>query len=67
MAPRVRAPIVTRTMPIVRAADEEEPKATSSLDDRIAAGEFSDVGSTKERMTRPLRRILAQDPVGIGT
>jgi hypothetical protein len=53
-------------MPIVRAADEEEPKATSSLDDRIAAGEFSDVGSTKERMTRPLRRILAQDPVGIG-
>ena len=42
------------------------PEALQSLDDRIASGEFSDVGSTKEQMTRPLRRLLARDPVGIG-
>ncbi len=54
---------------VVRAAGEEPKKEaaeSSALDDRIAAGEFSDVGSTKERMTRPLRKVLAQDPVGIG-
>jgi hypothetical protein len=37
------------------------------LDARIAAGEFSgDAGSTKEQLTRPLRRVLAADPLGIG-
>lgn len=37
-----------------------------SLEDRIAAGEFTDAGSTKERLTRPLRRVLAKDPIGPG-
>lgn len=36
------------------------------LDDRILSGEFSDVGSTKERITRPLRKVLAMDPIGPG-
>lgn len=40
--------------------------AGSSLEERIAAGEFTDAGSTKERLTRPLRRILAKDPIGPG-
>ena len=43
--------------------DEESAKA---LEDRIAAGEFTDKGSTKERLTRPLRRALAADPLGPG-
>ncbi len=37
-----------------------------SLDERIASGEFDDSGSTKEKMTRPLRKMLAKDPLGIG-
>ncbi|KAL6779702.1 CYP97A5 [Auxenochlorella protothecoides x Auxenochlorella symbiontica] len=36
------------------------------LDSRIASGEFSDTGSTKERLTRPLRKALAKDPIGPG-
>jgi hypothetical protein len=43
----------------------KQPPALSSLDDRILSGEFTE-GSTKEQMTRPVRKILAQDPVGIG-
>jgi len=65
----VRAPIGVRRTVLARAAEEDPHKdapANQSLEDRIAAGEFSDVGSTKERLTRPLRRLLAQDPVGIG-
>ncbi len=40
-----------------------------SLDARIAAGEFGDVegGSTKEKLTRPIRKLLAvSDPLGLG-
>jgi hypothetical protein len=60
-------PTLPRRIVVVKAENENsEPKATSSLDDRIAAGEFTDVGSTKERLTRPIRRVLAQDPVGAG-
>ena len=36
------------------------------LDARISSGEFTDSGSTKEKLTRPVRKVLAQDPVGIG-
>ncbi|PSC75082.1 cytochrome P450 superfamily [Micractinium conductrix] len=45
--------------------DPGKPKK-DSLEDRIASGEFTDSGSTKERLTRPLRRVLAKDPVGPG-
>lgn len=41
-------------------------KYGENLDDRIASGEFDDSGSTKEKLTRPLRKILAKDPLGPG-
>jgi beta-ring hydroxylase len=40
--------------------------AGEDLDSRIASGEFSDAGSTKEKVTRPVRKALAQDPTGVG-
>lgn len=40
--------------------------AAASCVQRIASGEFTDAGSTKERLTRPIRRALAKDPVGPG-
>ncbi len=43
--------------------DEE---SMSELDARIKAGVYSDVGSTKDRLSRPLRRVLAKDPIGPG-
>lgn len=52
----------------VSAQGKEEKNALKkgSLDERIASGEFTDAGSTKERLTRPIRRALAKDPVGPG-
>jgi hypothetical protein len=38
-----------------------------NLEDRIASGEFDDSGSTKEKLTRPLRKLLAKDSSGPGT
>lgn len=46
--------------------DSDVRKKITSLEDRIASGEFTDAGSTKERLTRPLRRLLAKDPLGPG-
>jgi hypothetical protein len=37
-----------------------------TLDDRILSGEFTDAGSTKDKITRPFRKALAQDPLGPG-
>ncbi|GLC45871.1 hypothetical protein PLESTB_001447900 [Pleodorina starrii] len=34
-----------------------------NLDERIESGEFTDAGSTKEKLTRPLRQALAKEPV----
>jgi hypothetical protein len=48
-----------------RVAVQAESKG-DSLEDRIASGEFGDSGSTKEKLTRPVRKALAQDPTGIG-
>jgi len=36
------------------------------LEERIASGEFDDSGSTKEKITRPVRKLLAKDPLGPG-
>lgn len=49
-------------------SDEERRirEQQEALQQRILSGEFTDAGSTKERMTRPLRQALAQDPIGIG-
>jgi len=44
---------------------QEEPGA-DDINQRILSGEFTDAGSTKEKLTRPIRKALAQDPVGIG-
>lgn len=42
-------------------------KKGEDLEARIAAGEFGDTGgSTKEKITRPVRRFLANDPLGLG-
>ena len=41
-------------------------KNEMSLDERIASGEFDDSGSTKEKITRPLRKALAKEPFGVG-
>ena len=38
-----------------------------SLEDRILSGEFSNQGSTKEKLLRPVRQALAKDPLGPGT
>lgn len=38
----------------------------SPLDRRIMDGEFSDMGSTKARLTQPFRRVLSRDPIGPG-
>lgn len=39
---------------------------TGDINDRILSGEFTDSGSTKEKLTRPLRKALAKDPTGLG-
>ena len=47
-------------------AGASDPEAASALDDRISSGEFTDAGSTKERISRPVRKFFALDPVGPG-
>lgn len=65
-----------RNVRVAAGADEEKdqgflgnlfskPKG-QNLDERIMSGEFTDAGSTKEKMTRPLRKALASDPTGLG-
>ncbi|KAI3429441.1 hypothetical protein D9Q98_005535 [Chlorella vulgaris] len=63
LSPLKNQPLVVRA-----AGGQEQPPKNSydSLEERIASGEFTDAGSTKERLTRPLRRVLARDPVGPG-
>ena len=39
-----------------------------SLEDRISSGEFSrNQGSFKEKASRPVRQVLAKDPLGPGS
>lgn len=51
-------------------ASKKSPLAGRSfgenLEERIASGEFDDSGSTKEKITRPVRKLLAKDPLGPG-
>ena len=37
-----------------------------SLDDEIASGAYGEVGSTKARLVKPLRKALAKDRLGPG-
>lgn len=41
-------------------------KYGENLEERIASGEFDDSSSTKEKLTRPLRKLLAKDVFGPG-
>lgn len=43
-----------------------DASSASKLDERIFSGEFTEEGSTKERLTRPIRKLLAKDPIGPG-
>lgn len=57
---------------LAQASNGSSPKSSSpetgdALGDRILSGEFTDEGSTKERLTRPVRKFLAKDPIGPGT
>lgn len=45
---------------------QEQPECAEDINSRILSGEFTDSGSTKEKLTRPIRKALAQDPLGIG-
>ncbi|GFH30402.1 cytochrome P450 [Haematococcus lacustris] len=53
---------------VVRRSGEQRgpqsDKAADELFERIASGEFTEAGSTKEKLTRPLRRLLAGTGVG---
>ncbi|KAL6760138.1 cytochrome P450 [Haematococcus lacustris] len=55
---------------VVRRSGEQRgpqsDKAADELFERIASGEFTEAGSTKEKLTRPLRRLLAGTGVGRG-
>ena len=74
IARRATARVAARQQMGVAAAagHEQDPKPSDTtksydaLEARIASGEFTDAGSTKERLTRPLRRLLAKDPLGPG-
>jgi hypothetical protein len=71
---RVGAPQQSRCRSTPCRAIEQQEGATTltgkplgeNLDQRILSGEFTDAGSTKEKLTRPVRKLLAQDPVGAG-
>jgi hypothetical protein len=71
----VAARPVSRRITVLKVVSDDESKkqqtqaAAGEEDDinsRILSGEFTDAGSTKEKLTRPIRKALAQDPVGIG-
>ena len=64
-APRVIAPVGRR---VVAHANEDGSNKidADSLAERIASGQYTDSGSTKEKITRPLRQALAKDPLGLG-
>eukprot|EP00798_Chlamydomonas_sp_ICE-L_P019303 gene19303-25951_t len=51
---------------VCRSSSSDDEESISALEQRIKAGEFGDVGSTKEQLTRPIRKLLAADPTGLG-
>ncbi|EFJ40130.1 hypothetical protein VOLCADRAFT_100143 [Volvox carteri f. nagariensis] len=75
--PVLRSAGISRSRPIVHAEPTEGNQPDSgklfgliplrargeNLDARIESGEFTDAGSTKEKLTRPLRQALAKEPI----
>ena len=63
-----------RSLTVAAAAKDENDKKPlaknrsfgDNLEERIASGEFDDSGSTKEKLTRPVRKLLAKDTLGPG-
>ena len=51
-----------RTAVIVRSSEDEN----SGLENRISSGNYSVKGSFREKLTRPVRKTLANDPIGPG-
>ncbi len=47
--------------------DASGGESMSEVDARILSGAYSDTGSTKDRLSRPLRRALVKDQIGPGT
>ena len=43
------------------------PEELGELGERILSGEFTEEGSTREKLTRPVRKLLAKDPIGPGS
>lgn len=67
----IQQPIRSRQHVVAAAVPEDDSTKAQQQDgddinSRILSGEFTDSGSTKEKLTRPIRKALAQDPVGIG-
>ncbi len=46
--------------------DASGGESMSEVDARILSGAYSDTGSTKDRLSRPLRRALVKDQIGPG-
>lgn len=61
-----RRHIIAAAVPEDDSTKAEEQASEEDINQRILSGEFTDAGSTKEKLTRPIRKALAQDPVGIG-
>jgi len=66
VAPRATSPSDDNGDNIQPANRSIPNNSQSDLDDRIMSGEFTDSGSTKEKITRPIRKMLAKDPLGPG-
>ena len=59
--------IISQAVKLVGTYDSSDgEEEMSELDMRIMRGEYSDEGSTKDRLTRPLRKVLAKNPVPPG-
>lgn len=56
------SPAVPRPPRLVGAydSDSDDGDALSELDQRILGGEFTDVGSTKSKLTKPARKVLSR-------
>jgi hypothetical protein len=63
---RSRQHLAIAAIPDDDSTKQQQPESAEDINSRILSGEFTDSGSTKEKMTRPIRKALAQDPIGIG-
>ncbi len=43
-----------------------DSSSANKLEERILSGEFTEEGSKREKLTRPIRKLLAKDSLGPG-